>query len=149
MSIFGVRKSFARYKKMFSCEQVSLPSVLPFAAAAAAAASMSPPPPPPQPMYQSPGYDVHVIASMQATTAYLLERVSMLETRILHQQDIITRLSNFTGFAEYNKIHEQNNNFVWEQHQNHHNNDIDKDKDKHIETDTTDTDAMKRRKLVF
>jgi uncharacterized coiled-coil protein SlyX len=137
---------------MFSCEQVSLPSVLPFAAAAAASVS-----PPPLPQHQSPMYDVHVIASMQATTAYLLERVSMLETRILHQQDIITRLSRFTGFAEYTKIQEQNK-FVniplvreEQQHQNHNNDTITitTDKDTTDTTDTTDTDAMKRRKLVF
>jgi hypothetical protein len=70
---------------MFSCEQISVSSLPPSLSPPLVSLTTAEP-------AAAPRYDTHLIASMQATTAYLLERVSMLEMRLIHQQDIITQL---------------------------------------------------------
>ncbi len=140
---------------MFSCEQISvssLPSSLspPVASLSPPLASLSPPlasvdPVAPVGMpsahhHALPGrYDAHLIASMQATTAYLLERVSMLEMRLLHQQDMIT---------QFKKDHETYAHILQKNIDPPARSDIEEPLI-HVTSVTSESDAIKRRKAVF
>jgi hypothetical protein len=81
---------------------------------------------------------MHVIASMQATMAYLMERVSILETRLLQQQDMMTQFK--TEHAPLTTIINPNVPTV-------------EDQSVHViineDVDVCDADMKKRFKLVF
>lgn len=87
-----------------------------------------------------PRYDVNVIASMQATMAYLMERVSILETRLLQQQEMITCLK---ASSENTNAHTTPDVLIQQQTQTQtitRTNDV---------TNEDDEDVKTRRKLIF